>query len=387
MILSDRKKDIFPNNVTLCKSNCQYKSMDYETQRIICECNLNKNNNYSDDIDDFSNEEEDDGNFITYFIDKINYKLFKCYELFLNFNNLINNVAFYTILSIFVLAILLSFTFLFCGIQNIRITMYKEIPTAEKVKEMVIKELKKRKNGDFETKLNPSKKNLNKVKVKKNLKTSPASSNNAKTYKNKKNKLKKDKENKKESQSNKELVHYKFKNDFKNKINKRNKDKKSDIILTGNYVNTASNLMKKKSKFEPISQKFNKKIKNKNADLVISDINSEGELEKQNPEELNVLPYTVAVRTDKRNIFQLFKSILFEKLELVNIFISGPRIRIICICEYILSLLFDFFFNALLYSDEIVSQKYHNNGKLDTYVSILISIVSNIITSFVCNIV
>ena len=45
--LTDRKKDIFPNNVTLCKDNCEYKSINIEEKRIICECNLNINNNYT----------------------------------------------------------------------------------------------------------------------------------------------------------------------------------------------------------------------------------------------------------------------------------------------------------------------------------------------------
>ena len=38
-------------------------------------------------------------------------------------------------------------------------------------------------------------------------------------------------------------------------------------------------------------------------------------------------------------------------------------------------------FNSLLYTDEVVSNKYHNNGKLDLLVSL--SIISNIITSII----
>ena len=53
--------------------------------------------------------------------------------------------------------------------------------------------------------------------------------------------------------------------------------------------------------------------------------------------------------------------------------------------EYILSLLINFFFNALLYSDEVVSHKYHNNGELDFFVSLALSILSNIITSIICS--
>ena len=54
------------------------------------------------------------------------------------------------------------------------------------------------------------------------------------------------------------------------------------------------------------------------------------------------------------------------------------------ISEYILSLLVNFFFNALLYSDEVVSNKYHNNGELDFIVTLILSLLSNIITSITC---
>ena len=37
--------------------------------------------------------------------------------------------------------------------------------------------------------------------------------------------------------------------------------------------------------------------------------------------------------------------------------------------------------NALLYSDDVVSQKYHNNGKLDFITSLTLSLMSNIISS------
>ena len=64
IILKDRQKDIFPNNVTLCKEGCQYKSVNIDEQRIVCECNLNNNISHEDN-NHFMKEEEDDGNFIT----------------------------------------------------------------------------------------------------------------------------------------------------------------------------------------------------------------------------------------------------------------------------------------------------------------------------------
>jgi hypothetical protein len=172
------------------------------------------------------------------------------------------------------------------------------------------------------------------------------------------------------------------------KTKKYNNSSNNVIILTGNYINvdTKTKLAPKKLRFEAINKNFlnPKKSKNKTP-LFVSE--SDEESQNEDSQGLNELPFSKALREDKRSIFQLFKSILFEKLELINIFISNPRIRIICIGEYILSLLFDFFFNALLYSDDVVSQKYHNNGELDTTVSLMISLLSNIISSIVCNII
>ena len=41
IIFKDRKTDIYPNKITLCKDSCEYKSVNIEEQRNVCECNLN----------------------------------------------------------------------------------------------------------------------------------------------------------------------------------------------------------------------------------------------------------------------------------------------------------------------------------------------------------
>jgi hypothetical protein len=103
-----------------------------------------------------------------------------------------------------------------------------------------------------------------------------------------------------------------------------------------------------------------------------------------NNDELNELPYTRAITLDNRSIIKMFYSILIQKIEFINLFCGKEKIKIMLVCEYILSFLFNFFFNAFLYSDEVVSNKYHNNGELDIFVTLVLSILSNIITSIVC---
>ena len=166
--LKDRKIDIYPNNITLCKDNCIYKSTNLEEKRIVCSCNINANNNTNNsDIkeeDDFL--KEDDGNFITYFLDKVNYKIFKCYLLISILDNLKQNYAFYAIIGIFLAVIIIDIIFLSYSIRRLKISMIKNIPTNEKLREDIIKELKRIKNLIKIPKTNPnSKKNLESIKT------------------------------------------------------------------------------------------------------------------------------------------------------------------------------------------------------------------------------
>ena len=103
-------------------------------------------------------------------------------------------------------------------------------------------------------------------------------------------------------------------------------------------------------------------------------------------ENLNELPYFQAIKVDKRNIFSIFLSVLLEKIELIDLFAGKHKIVILLIFQYILSLLIDLFLNAFLYTDEVVSNKYHNNGQLDIIVSLTISLLSNIISSIICSV-
>ena len=338
IIIQDRKKDIYPNNVTLCKNSCEYKEVNIEEKRIVCECNLNsKNNNNqtsSTENKDFLDEEESN-NFINYFLDNINYKIFTCYKLLLSFNNLKGNIAFYLLLSVFIIISFFNFKFLICGITNIRISLYKEIPTKEKI----INILKDSKKG---IKYSPPRKKSNK----------------AKTSINSRNK--------------------KFNNDTKNTFlltnSKSNFNPKNKELSNKNYLNNFKT---------DINKNFNKK----NLKIFLFEIKEKNKFKEnriKDDEFYNELPYTRAIIEDNRNIFQFFKSFLFEKIELINLFIKSSKIKDILICEYILSLLIDFFFNTLLYSDNVVSHKYHNNGKLDFVVIFIISLLSNIFTSILC---
>ena len=107
------------------------------------------------------------------------------------------------------------------------------------------------------------------------------------------------------------------------------------------------------------------------------------EKSKDDPLKYNKLSFSQALLEDKRSFFRIYINFIFIKIDLFSLFICGNLFKSILICQYLLSLLLDFFFNTLFYSDDIVSHKYHNNGNLDYIVTFGLSIASNIIIAII----
>ena len=340
LIIKDRKKYIYPNNVTLCKTNCEYRMVNLDQQRISCECNLNYNkinnyklniNNNKKDSDFLTESEEEFDNFGNLLLKNINYKIFKCSHLIFSFDNLIQNIGFYSISLVFIVMIFFNIKFFFFGLSGIRIKMFEETPTKEKVKKIMMEQLSKRKAYKNTTiKNNPFKR---KIKVK------------FLTTCNNKNR----------------------KNSRSNKINKKNTSKDYLNIFQTNVSQNIGKRRIKKYLTDIRRERYVKKIYEKNNEVYDN------------------LPFTKAIIEDNRSAFQLFERILFQKLELINLFMTKTKLKDILICEYILSLLIDFFFNTFFYSDDVISHKYLNNGKLDFAATLIITITSNVATAIICH--
>ena len=161
-------------------------------------------------------------------------------------------------------------------------------------------------------------------------------------------------------------------------INKKSKSKKS----LSKYKN---DLITKKPKLS--KKNININISNKTSIIFNfngkKDDNKKGD-GKNNIDDINELPFSQAIHKDKRNIFQIFFSIIIKKNNLINLFYGKEKIKTILLSEYILTLIIDFFFNTLLFTDEIVSRKYHNNGELELLTTIILSLLSNILSSIIC---
>ena len=177
-----------------------------------------------------------------------------------------------------------------------------------------------------------------------------------------------------------EIDSNKYANPLKKELEKKKKKSKERKGIK-NKAKSEKNVLVSISKF------MNKKGSTRNYQNVMNaERTSETSEESANSKEENIneLPYSKAIEVDKRSISHIFCSFIVEKLELISICFYEHQIKSILLSEYILTLLINFFFNALLYSDDVVSNKYHNNGKLDFAVSLLLSIISNIITTVIC---
>ena len=97
------------------------------------------------------------------------------------------------------------------------------------------------------------------------------------------------------------------------------------------------------------------------------------------------MSYEEALEKDQRNIFQIFLSLFALKLESIQIIFYPKEFThlSLTLSLYSFEYLLDLTVNSLLFSDDIISQKYYNNGELLFFTTNLLSISSNIISFFI----
>ncbi len=136
-----------------------------------------------------------------------------------------------------------------------------------------------------------------------------------------------------------------------------------------------------KSSNEEISNEI---LKNQNEiKFYINDINPI--INNKNDIDYNELTFAQAIINDDRSIIQTFITYINSKLDLIQIIFFPKEFSHISLTlsSYLFELLLDLTFNALLFSDDVISQKYYNNGDLLFITSNILSISSNIITSLI----
>ena len=129
-----------------------------------------------------------------------------------------------------------------------------------------------------------------------------------------------------------------------------------------------------------------KTLNSENSDLII-DFNFQHLIDRNDEDidkkEINTVPYLQALRIDKRSYIEIVISVFENEIGFLNIFCyKNPYSHYsLIISVYLFELLLDLAMNCFLYTDDVVSEKYHNDGSLSMLTSLSLSFISNIISS------
>ena len=122
--------------------------------------------------------------------------------------------------------------------------------------------------------------------------------------------------------------------------------------------------------------------KESNKNFHLSELKNDGDVDKK---ELNTIPFSKALRVDKRNYFQIFISVIFNEIKIISIFYyRHPYDHCsIILSKYIFELCLDLTLNCILYTEDVISEKYNNNGSIKFFTTLSLSFMSNIISSII----
>ena len=363
-----RQKEIFPNNVSICMNGCSYNGIDLDIKRFYCLCNPNLLNNEENSEDKNYFEEVVEENFFTYIVDMINYQIFACYKLAFEIKNYFYNFGFYYAFGINFLNIILIFIYHTIGRKKIKIDFLRHEQNLKKRKEME----EKFSNKLLVTNIKGNKvSQIQKIVVKKHQrkkkKVQTHSNKNFDLLKSHSNPVKRKSiiENKKDEQKRKTENSKRI---FEKRQKLSSKNNQSEFY----FESSKDKVFKNKEIFE--------KIKYRNINLP----NSEN-MENEERIDYNELSYYDALQRDNRSFLQIFFAEFNLKLEIIQLsfFPKEYSHKSLTFPLYLFALLLDLTINALLFSDDIISQKYYNNGKLKMVTSNFLSILSNLISNII----
>ena len=377
IILKDRVSDIY-KNVIMCQEGCIYKDINYDLMIANCICNSTMLQKGIDDKTNFYNNKNEvvekvDLNWIKKILktslEQINFNVISCTNLVFDKKILLRNIGFYCMSIMFIMQLIFLFIY--------------EITKLKSLKNFLL--LFSNKNFN----MNPPKNNFNieinsKIKNKNNCRSMSKVHfiENEKNYQNNFESKKIDKKifiktnihehaNSQLSEENNNNIilnnyngnKYEFtKNKIhsKKKKNKKLKKNKSRIHLNFNETNIEKN-----------KSKINKDI------LVISKFN----------EYLQELNYEEVIIYDKKTFMSMYFSFLKSSQIIFSTFFTKNYIDLLVIklSFFIFTFQISFFLNGLFYTEDYISEAYHNNGVLNVISGLPKSIYSFLVTLLTTN--
>ena len=415
---NDRKEDIY-SSVSVCESGCDYFSYDEDTKRVKCMCYV-INENYTEKN---STEKEEAHNFFDSINNQIDYKLFVCYKVFKNFFwGFKKNLGFWFWFVCFVFFIIEEILFWCTSINKLysKILQSFEKPIIKKHVKFIGPGLNPPKKNNYESKyINDLKKEYSKENKFLDFLSNFNPFNNEK--KNKTIKMKKNMNNMILTPKRKNtgldfecrdsITIYKKATNMSNhhrtgtnsilltKKDDKNKIKIFDDKLPNSIYKSSLRKLTDEIDIIHIEDNYVKNINNENINIKDENYKKKhheqmiekygGYLSEKEESNYYEMAFHEALKYDHRSFLKMYLSFLFLKIELLStIFFPEPfSVISITLPFYVLMLLIDFTLNALVYTDDIVSQKYSNNGKLALITSTLLSGICNIITYYIMKLI
>ena len=333
--LKDRKKEYVNGNKTICQEDCDFSEYDTALQKAKCSCEIKQSS--SSIVDMNLNKTKLFENFKD-IKNLVNINILKCYKTLLNKIVILHNIGFYILVIILLFHIICTFIFYMKQLSLIK----------EKINDLIfaIKNLNILKDSE---------------KKQKNKNTENKEVKNKKTNKNENTRHKK-KDKKKKNKGNliqKNITHNIDFNNNKININKR---KQNNIIAEMDFSNINMN-----SKQEE-QTKINK-IKN---------------IMEYKNDEINILPYELAIKQDKRTFIEYYISLLKSKHSLLFAFSNNNdyNSKIIKIDLFIVSFAIYYTVNALFFNDDAMHKIYESKGSFDFEYQLPIIAYSSLISMF-----
>ena len=331
ILLRDRKNDYTKKNMFLCEKNCNYKGYNYDSKKVICECEVKTQSSLVSEIiankDKVINNIKDVKNIININIMKCYYKIFKK-------ETIIKNIGNYFISIIIILTIILCILFRIKGYDKLK----NQIKIIIDSKNSII-------SCDLKEKINDRTKivKIKKRKIKKTKKIN-LNINSIKTI-----------------GENTDKIGIIF--GSKNSNSFINAQKNNYIYNIKNNENNASNGQ---------NSLVMKKTLNHN-------------IIKFNDYEINNLIYKEALKYDKRTYFQFYFSLLKMNHIIMFTFLTRNdyNSKSIKIILFLFSFSLYLTVNALFFNEETIHKIYEDHGTFNISYQIPQILYSTIITSFI----
>ena len=334
--LGDRQSNYIDKGKQICQEDCIFTKYDYTISQAICSCDVKESSSSVKDLMTIDKMKIALKNFKN-IKNLININFLVCYKKLFNIKGLIYNMGFYILSAIVLFHIISIFIFYINQFSGIKMKINDIIFAIKENKEL-------HDNGVM-------KKKKSKRKLKKNFSIE-------------------------RSDRKKMISSSKINKKILNKKKKHNKNNQSinninEKIAFNNYNNNNTTNLKTKTD--------NGKNK-KNSNLTIDKKYKIENILKYNDEEINDLPYNLAIHYDKRSYFIYYISLIKTKHNLINAFFNNDyNSTIIKLDLFIIGFAIDYVVDALLYNDKTIHNIYEAKGEYNLIEQIPIIAYSTLI--------